>query len=346
MNSDLMNVLGVLIAFITVMLVFSIAITSLVQATQGFMRFRARNLQNSLAKILKSVQQKGSTDDPKKNAISLLNRSDAALLSKFFIPDSRASRIFGPQVSWMDPDDLDRELRKNELGLDDEQMVKVSDKFRHTQRSMRKVFLRRIRLTTLLWAFVVAFYYQLSTPQLFHDFSEDTALQGQVEELARKLLEESGEGKELKIPTEPYFQLDPWSGGMAYYYEQRTEDDKPLDCKKANKDSEGCNFKFRHIQGSNLIGVLITVMLLSLGAPFWFDMLKKVVNLKDTLSKELDALPGDGTERQPAKSGLNDGRIDLLRERMRASKNPVLKASLQKEINDLRVERATRLSPP
>ena len=79
MTEYLFDVLGVLIAFITVMLIFSIVITSLVQATQGLLRWRARNLQIGLAKILKSVQEEGSKDNPRENAIAILNQSDAAL---------------------------------------------------------------------------------------------------------------------------------------------------------------------------------------------------------------------------------------------------------------------------
>ncbi len=343
MNSDLMNVLGVLIAFITVMLVFSIAITSLVQATQGLFRFRARNLQKSLANILDSEK---ISDDPKKAAISILNRSDGALISGLFkIPDSWPSRFFGPQVSWMHPDDLDRELRKNELSLDDTKMVAVSEKFRRTQGSMSKVFLRRMRITTLVWAFVVAFYYQLSTPQLFHDFSTDPALQAQAEATGRHLLAGSVETP-AETGNEPYFQLDPWSAGMAFYYLPVDADGEPLDCSGDNGNRKECGFHFSFIQGANLVGVFITVMLLSLGAPFWFDMLKKVVNLKDTLAKETDSVADEGAAEPDTTAGLNDERIALLQERMLASTNPLLKASLQKEINDLRLVRVAKMTPP
>ena len=41
----------------------------------------------------------------------------------------------------------------------------------------------------------------------------------------------------------------------------------------------------RGIQWQNIIGVLVTVVLLSFGAPFWYERLKDVVKLKDALSK-------------------------------------------------------------
>ena len=174
MSENLFDVLGVLTAFITVMLIFSIAITSLVQATQGLFRWRARNLQNSLAKILKSVQNDDSDDDAWKNAIALLNKSDAALVNSKLPATGVLSRFFGPQLSWMTPEELDRELRKQkDIGLDDAQATEVSEKFRRSQGAMSKVFLRRMRMATIFWAFVIAIYYQLSVPALLEDFSTD-----------------------------------------------------------------------------------------------------------------------------------------------------------------------------
>ena len=41
------------------------------------------------------------------------------------------------------------------------------------------------------------------------------------------------------------------------------------------------------MQWGNVIGVLVTAILLSFGAPFWFERLKNVVKFKDALSKGL-----------------------------------------------------------
>ena len=44
-------------------------------------------------------------------------------------------------------------------------------------------------------------------------------------------------------------------------------------------------YKSGSVEWANLVGVLITAILLSFGAPFWFERLKEVLKLKDTLSK-------------------------------------------------------------
>ena len=348
MSEDFLDVLGVFTAFATVMLVFSIAITSLVQATQGLLRWRARNLQNGLAKIMKSVQDEGSQDDAWENAISLLNNSYGALVNTKIPAAGLLSRFFGPQVSWMDPDELDRELRRQkEIGLNDAQATEISEKFRKAQGTMRKLFLRRMRMATILWAFVIAFYYQLSTPDLLRDFSMDPDLRDRIatqgETLAAADTASSAQngdddeaGNTPALPgvtatadgTTPYFQLQPWSESWGFYYEK----DAPTDAWYAG------------FQGKNIVGVLMTVLLLSLGAPFWFDMLKSVVSLRDTLSKATgddEKAGGEATETETRPSPT-DERINLLKERMLATKNAVVKATLQKEINDLRLIRAEK----
>ena len=51
----------------------------------------------------------------------------------------------------------------------------------------------------------------------------------------------------------------------------------------------------------NLLGVLMTAALLSLGAPFWFQMLHQLSGLRDALSPEKDSkAKGGPSQPQPA----------------------------------------------
>ena len=130
--------------------------------------------------------------------------------------------------------------------------------------------------------------------------------------------------------TTPYFELTPWRGDWEFYYAA------------AGEVGTYPRSWYQRIEWNNVVGVLLTVLLLSLGAPFWFDMLKQVVNLKDTLERSTGRegeQDSEQTETEPTPSVTND-RINLLKERMLAAKSPVVKATLQKEINDLRLIRA------
>ena len=66
MDSNLSNTLGVLIAFSTLMLLYSIVVTSLVQATQAVLRLRSRNLWRVLRNILESERTDNSQEPSKK----------------------------------------------------------------------------------------------------------------------------------------------------------------------------------------------------------------------------------------------------------------------------------------
>jgi hypothetical protein len=239
----------------------------------------------------------------------------------------------------MEPDELDRELRKQrQLGLSDAQKTDISQKFRRSQDAMSKVFLRRVRLATIIWAFLIAFYYQLSAPNLLEEFSGNPELVKQLEDQGRDMLERSDDNGESPPsgngePSEKiYFQLQPWESGWCFFYHSASADPN---CKSAAEPPKNT---FERVQWSNIFGILITMLLLSLGAPFWFDMLKSVVNLKDTLAKHTDTDNAESGAAEESKS--TDDRIELLMERMHATSNPIVKASLQKEINDLRLIKA------
>ncbi len=325
MTENLFDVLGVLMAFVTVMLIFSIAVTSLVQATQGLFRWRARNLQNALAKI---IEDESNDAEPWKTAIRLLNNADGSLLASNFDADSRMARFFGPQLSWMSPEELERELSKSNDRFDLEQKARIAARFRRAQDTMRKIFLRRMRIGTLFWAIVVAFYYQLSTPQLLNEFSENPAAQQAAIDTGNAVLGEGASDAGKDEGPVSYFRLAPWRDQWAFYY-------------VADEESEGLAV-IADVRWDNIVGMLITVLLLCMGAPFWFDMLKTVASLRDTLEKHKTPMNADGETGDVAAvpSNFVDDRIRLLLERLHATGNPVVRASLQKEINDLRLVRA------
>ena len=108
----LMDILGMIIAFSVVMLLLSLVISSLGQATQAILRLRGRNLRFGLATALMDPKESRATGtakptgEHKKAASEILNASAAAGLSRVSNPTSVLNRILGPQVSWIESDDL------------------------------------------------------------------------------------------------------------------------------------------------------------------------------------------------------------------------------------------------
>ena len=55
------------------------------------------------------------------------------------------------------------------------------------------------------------------------------------------------------------------------------------------------------LQWKNLIGILITAIFLSFGAPFWFDRLQEAIKLKDMLSEGIKPKKGQKEDEKPEK---------------------------------------------
>lgn len=86
--------------------------------------------------------------------------------------------------------------------------------------------------------------------------------------------------------------------------------------------------------------MIITVLLLSLGAPFWFNTLKSVVNLKDALGKD-DGKASDAAEPEEADV---DRQIEEATENIARSEDSLATAALKVKLGDLRVLKAKMLS--
>ena len=119
------------------------------------------------------------------------------------------------------------------------------------------------------------------------------------------------------------FDFDAWADGEFYASE--------------NKDGT------KDIKWNSIFGVLLTVILLTLGAPFWFNILKQVVNLRDTLNSASTADKKKGNAGGPNET-LLDQQIAMLNQEIARSDNPVMTVSLQNKLDNLRVAKAKIIS--
>ncbi len=146
----MLDVLGVLIAFVSVILLLSMVVTALVQATKSLLRLRGRNLLVGVASLLDSLGDRGSGDSPgesenqpangaagqnkrdglmaraadlirgwtrnpsKQRAASLLNNSRLASVDTVIGENDLTSILAGPKLTWADPEQL-ADLVRQEL---------------------------------------------------------------------------------------------------------------------------------------------------------------------------------------------------------------------------------------
>jgi DNA repair exonuclease SbcCD ATPase subunit len=334
----IMDVLGVLIAFVGLILLLSILVTSLVQATQSTFRLRGRNLQKGLSVILSNLREDSSVNDSKKNAARVLmmadpTRTDHEKLEEYI--NSKRSWFFGPKVSAIDVDDLSRAIVDSGIQLTSKQIKKIEERFKQFERFSSKQFQFIIRIITVFWALVIAVYFQVSTPHLLKELSTNPELRTQYETLAVQRLDKSREAieqfkgydqlaetalqqlseshpelterleevsgidsdkndlvNELKVILTDWqgdkeLVLQEYEGLLNSMYQEEKEKSLKIAGDSLSAlglyDIKGWPNGGFYCSGDNILGVLITAILLSFGAPFWFEQLQRLVGLRDAL---------------------------------------------------------------
>lgn len=351
---------GIVLAFITVMLLLSLVVMALVQLSQAVLRLRARNLLVGISWLLPredapsrsettapspSPSPPGSRlrpDDRLRKAARILDEATEVRrrLAPDRDPNSAINVVRGPAVAWVDPDDLasaGKEVQGSPADL--------ADRFEKLEPAMSDRFATIIQQWTIAWAIVVAIAFQVSTPALLHSLSVSDARREAIVALVPDVVKQA----EAVIPaamaddfvdralarlaedypghTDLFAQVSGSTDSrdamldelravlagvaardaMVARYARIIDDLSTRDAGSAIKaatgaiDSldiagigfwrEGTAFYYSDagLNGSNIIGVLITAILLSFGAPFWFEQLKNVANLRNVLAKEQTA---------------------------------------------------------
>jgi hypothetical protein len=349
-----LKTIDTLIGFIGVMLVLSLAVTALVQLVQNLMMLRANNLRVGLQALLEKLfleqtapvteEEKARTGDAAKTKASYYR--DKVLKLAPFVPEKESSiltKFFSPTTTWVKKDELEEHLQTAGLKMTDAQRDRLSLLFERMEDYLRKRFIMNVRMITIACAFVVAGYFQLSTPELLNRLSTDDEYRARavaateevyteapaliaqstnyqnvsekaLDQLASKHPEHvalferaSGKGNskgeiiaELRsalatLPPESQarllkeydtlltdlqkqavadagerfgamtdrlgkFDIIPWPRGWSFYTKPNSKE---------------------------IIGVLITVFFLTFGAPFWYERLRELIQLKDALKPKV-----------------------------------------------------------
>jgi hypothetical protein len=165
-------------------------------------------------------------------------------------------------------------------------VAKVNGWFDQTMDRVSQRFTASTRVITFVGAFAVAFALQVDTPMLFNRLSADDVLRNKFVEGAQNL------------------PAPPTGGGTA----QTTSD---FDNKYRDFLAEtgiislpsGKNYFSGFEIPSKLIGMLITALLLSLGAPFWYGALNNLLQLRSVLAAKDDAQRNERQGDQSPTSG-------------------------------------------
>jgi hypothetical protein len=338
----LMDIVGIVIAFAVVMLLLSLMVTTLGQATQAALRLRGRNLQTGLAVIL-DPELRGRPQS-RSLAAEVLNDDEIASINKVPDPHSARARLRGPAVSWVEPETLRTVLARiseAEAGSVDS----VVHRFELLDKPLSKRFAFTMRMVAIFWALVIAVLFQISAPALIRQLSTDPALREQYAAIATDVLQFTEDTQRMIEEYQPIF--DNALGIMAERHPELADEFSAVNTATPNlgdvseelsdiidgaEDQDrilaeledimyadvrrhrdemlkraveaqrylsliditpyryGNNFYYYQgvIQYANILGVLMTMILIMLGGQFWYNTLKTALSFRDLLAPSAD----------------------------------------------------------
>ncbi len=348
----LLEILAIIVAFSAVMLLLSILVTSLAQATQAMLRLRARNLQAGLRALFEAVLNE-PPDESRRLAASVLHSPEVSPLGASRDPMSLRSQLLGPPTSWIEPEVLAEAVagerstsakgRQGNVSEVERDGAPLVEGFRRLDQPLRKRFATIMRAVSLVWAFVVAFAFQVSSPDLLAQLASDSEYRDLIANQATDVLAYSDDAQvRLLMPDATSTALAEFTarhpelaGELDHSLEPGPEPEAPVedlaDVLEGNENRAELVAEFEELldrqleetrdvalrearaasgrlaavgfdlwqhgkefywegglQYRNLVGVLITAILLTLGAPFWFNMLRNSAGLRDLLVKRQD----------------------------------------------------------
>jgi hypothetical protein len=175
-------------------------------------------------------------------------------------------------------------------------VAKIHNWFDQTMDRTSQRFTASTRAITFVGAFLVAFGLQVDTPALVNRLAADEKLREQFVTEAKALYADQkamDEAAEQKPPATPTASTAPDQEEMARKYRVFLATNGLITFPSVGqKWIEG----YRNV---NLFGVLMTALLLSLGAPFWYSLLGRLLQLRSVLAVKDDVQRAERQLREP-----------------------------------------------
>ncbi len=358
-SNTLLDLLGTLIGFSTVMLLLSLVVTAIVQVIQSALQLRAKNLARGIAMAL---EDKGFAESESK-ALDLAKKLLVRPTSKDRNDTTKVPK-FRQMVSWLDLEK--REVYEQLYGrlkklvpekTTDAAVAKFAYHFDALSSHMSKRFGWHSRVVSLICAAFVAGLFQVNALDLFRDLSVNSALRAQylvaseqvmatvdteamtvltyqeISDLALSQLavkhpeidsvfdEVSGVGgskEEMvgELRTVLAAATPDRADDLATEYQELLDKFYTDQADRALERVDNLTTQLAHFNvtlwphglryfgdWNNIFGCLITLALISLGAPFWYRWIGILSNLRDALKpsdKAKDKDKDKDKEGQPA----------------------------------------------
>ncbi|GAA6134729.1 hypothetical protein NBRC116188_15180 [Oceaniserpentilla sp. 4NH20-0058] len=260
----LMDILGILTGFVAIMLLFSLLVTALVQGAQAAFDLRFKNFKSVILHFLENLNT--IEHDAAKKIMAQIERHASSELHSTALPINFSSNKI--KVTSINQKQLIDTINDTpEMSIDQKEQLKqnVIKHFSIIEEVMSQRFKQWMHQISIVMAFVICFVFQLNCFSLLQQLNEDSLLRHQAINASKQL-------------------------------------EDPLNIEQANLENlqdslQALNFKITPNEWvtyylsisvaslTNWLGIIFSSILISLGAPFWFNRLKDIASLRDKLSK-------------------------------------------------------------
>lgn len=315
---SLLDTIDMVLAFAFVMLLLSMFVTVMVQLTQSAFKLRNRYLREAILRLAEELgadeQDAGRIADQILRPLSLDRDGSSGQGRVRLRSNELVTAVTAREFQSLIPAFAGAGLNETRAatvanvespaGLNAAAMMGAlsQESLDSVQSFSGAAFGRSIKGITIVWALIIAFVLQVSAPALLTTLSVDQDLRAQLvlgavaAEAGERPSGETDEGMDMQQAIADAnagymelarFNLVPWSQGTGFYFDTASSPEAV----SAEAEPAAQGFLSR-IQFSNLLGVGLTALLLMLGAPFWYDLIGKLVGLRDKLQERADATPG------------------------------------------------------
>ncbi|NVK42728.1 MAG: ABC transporter permease [Oceanospirillaceae bacterium] len=264
----LMDILGIVIGFMAIMLLFSLLVTALVHGTQASLNLRFKNLQSALTQFFKDM------DFVEYHITKVLldkieRRYPNGLYATALPLNIPGNKIKMTSIGQQELITIINNTKDISLEQKEQLKLKVLEHFDALEEFMSQRFKQWMHQISILVAFMICFVFQLNCFALLDKLNYDSAFRHQANLVTEQLQSQPPTIKEL---TEtPISEIQPSLQALQF---EITPESWP-----------NYYFSLQFSSLSHWLGIIFSSILISLGAPFWFNRLKDVASLRDKFSK-------------------------------------------------------------
>jgi hypothetical protein len=289
------ELLDSVIAFVAILLGVSLIITVLVQAVSALLHLRGLALVKGLRELLEQAGFDNAKARQLADEILCHPMISDSILPKAWTFFARASAIRKEELARVLSNARAFKLTftENERAHLESAKAVVQDWFDDKMDRASQVFAQSSRIVTVVMSFVVAFWLHLDSGELLSRVSSNAEIRGKLaagvdglqkkaEEIQKRDEEGKPPGIEQAVQEAKAIHSDLASAGIDLLPEFAATADIPN-----GVHTHSDYLHWSKVEGwKHFLGVLATAAFLSLGAPFWFNVLKSLTNLRSVVAKK------------------------------------------------------------